>query len=60
MLLYVGWQCPNFVLFTISFIPRRNMMPLKKWPVWQKLMLVCIGCGGIAYGIALIIELFIP
>lgn len=32
------------------------MTPVKQWPLWQKLMLLCLSCVGIAYGIAVIIE----
>lgn len=34
------------------------MIPIKQWPMWQKLIVLCLSCVGIAYGIALLIEFF--
>ena len=33
-------------------------MPLPDRPLYQKLLLLCIGCGGFAWGVALLVDYF--
>jgi hypothetical protein len=35
------------------------MQKIQNWPTWQKLLLGCALCFGIAYGIALVIQFVI-